>query len=85
MREELTGLVDRQIPEIQDQLERNLDDEARRGTDARLIERRRRTLRENTLTSVLGRGSAPPPAPPGGGDAWAYDPTARPRRRIVPD
>ncbi|MFE9994414.1 hypothetical protein [Streptomyces avermitilis] len=100
VREELTGLVDRQIPEIQAQLERNLDVEARRGADPRLLERRRRTLRENALTSVLAAPPpplAPPSVPPSagrrspvsgpaaGGDAWAYDPAARPRRRIVPD
>ncbi|MFE2098946.1 hypothetical protein [Streptomyces sp. NPDC059468] len=76
LRTRLTELVDNQITEVQAQLERNLDAEIRRGTDPRLVERRRRTLRDNALTATLTARPAQ--------DAWAYDPAAPPRRRIVP-
>ncbi|MEV8017841.1 hypothetical protein AB0O76_16150 [Streptomyces sp. NPDC086554] len=84
LREGMTELVDRQIPQIQDQLERLLDDAERRGDDPRAVERLRRTLRDNALTGVLGQG--PPPAPSAAApDPWAYDPAAAPRRRVIPD
>ncbi|MFJ9813710.1 hypothetical protein ACIRU3_00315 [Streptomyces sp. NPDC101151] len=76
LRTALTELVDNQITEVQAQLERNLDAETRRGTDPRLVERRRRTLRDNALTATFTVRPAQ--------DAWAYDPAAPPRRRIVP-
>ncbi|OIJ65162.1 hypothetical protein [Streptomyces mangrovisoli] len=79
LRERLTALVDEQIPQVQAQLERGLEEEARRGTDPRRVEARRRTLRDNALTATLG--APPPPAP---GQPWAYDPAAPPRRRILP-
>ncbi|MEY9993897.1 hypothetical protein ABIE67_005929 [Streptomyces sp. V4I8] len=95
LRTRLTELIDRQIPQLQAQLEQNLDDELRRGADVRLVERRRRALRDNALTVVLDQSppqaSAPPPAtgardsaPAAPPDPWAYDPAAPPRRRIAP-
>ncbi|KUN85781.1 hypothetical protein AQJ66_12550 [Streptomyces bungoensis] len=77
LRGRLAELVDDQITQVQAQLERNLEDEIRRGTDPRLVERRRRTLRDNDLTATFTVRPAP--------DAWAYDPAAPPRRRIVPE
>lgn len=76
LRTALTELVDQQITQVQGQLERSLEDEARRGADPRLVERRRRTLRDNALTATLTVRPA--------GDAWSYDPAAPPRRRILP-
>ncbi|MFC9278871.1 hypothetical protein [Streptomyces collinus] len=76
LRTRLTELVDNEITQVQAQLERNLDAEARRGTDPRLVERRRRTLRDNALTATFTVSPGP--------DAWSYDPAAPPRRRILP-
>ncbi|MEU6677366.1 hypothetical protein [Streptomyces sp. NPDC046925] len=84
LRTAMTELVDRQIPELQDQLERFLDDAIRRGGDARLLEERRRTLRDNALTGVLAQ-SPPPPATGAAPDPWGYDPAAAPRRRVITD
>ncbi|MEV5661013.1 hypothetical protein [Streptomyces flaveolus] len=82
LRTELLRLVDQQIPHVQEQLEHQLAEEERRGADRRLLERRRRTLRDNALTGVL---AAPPPATPTVPDPWAADvPGSPPRRRIVP-
>ncbi|MEV3987811.1 hypothetical protein AB0J57_02770 [Streptomyces sp. NPDC049837] len=96
LREQLTELVDRQVPELQAQLERNLEETARaEGADAYWVEQRRRTLRDNSLTGVLAQDPAAPssPAPPSSpsaparppADAWAYDPAAAPRRRVITD
>ncbi|GHI05315.1 hypothetical protein AQI88_23240 [Streptomyces cellostaticus] len=76
LRTALTELVDNQITQVQAQLEQNLDAETRRGTDPRLVERRRRTLRDNALTATFTVQQTQ--------DTWAYDPAAPPRRRIVP-
>ncbi|MGW7077261.1 hypothetical protein ACWGH2_18680 [Streptomyces sp. NPDC054871] len=80
----MTELVDRQIPQLQEQLEGFLDDQLRRGGDPRHIEELRRTLRDNALTGVLAQGP-PPPATSAAPDPWAYDPAAAPRRRVIPD
>ncbi|MCT4355565.1 hypothetical protein M5362_20725 [Streptomyces sp. Je 1-79] len=83
LRERLTEMVDRQIPELQAQLERLLEQAARDEPEARWVEERRRTLRDNALTAVLSQ----PASAPGSGtaDAWSYDPAATPRRRILRD
>lgn len=78
LRTELLKLVDSTIRQVQEQLEQNLEAQARAGTDRRLLERRRRTLRDNALTGAL---ATPAPERP---DAWSYDPAAPPRRRILP-
>lgn len=90
LREQLTELVDRQVPDLQAQLERSLEEVARAdGADAYWVEQRRRTLRDNALTAVLGQDPAAAPAPSPArppADAWAaYDPAAAPRRRVVTD
>jgi hypothetical protein len=84
LRTAMTELVDRQIPQLQDQLEQYVDDAVRRGGDPRALEERRRTLRDNALTGVLAQGP-PPPATGAAPDPWAYDPAAAPRRRVIPD
>ncbi|QGV77446.1 hypothetical protein [Streptomyces ficellus] len=89
LREQLGELVDRQVPDLQAQLERSLEEAARaEGPDTHWVEQRRRTLRDNALTRVLAQEPAPPAWQPSSGpraDAWAYDPAAAPRRRIVTD
>jgi hypothetical protein len=81
LRTELGRLIDERIPALQAQLEQNLERDARGGLDARFVEQRRRTLRDNALTAVL-TPTDPPSAPPP--DPWAsYDPGAPPRRRII--
>ncbi|MEU3658295.1 hypothetical protein AB0E77_00810 [Streptomyces sp. NPDC032940] len=85
LRTELLRLVDQQIPQVQEQLEQQLAEEERRGADRRLLERRRRTLRDNALTGVLTPPPPTEPATPGVPDPWAADvPGSPPRRRIVP-
>jgi hypothetical protein len=66
LRERLTRLVDDQVPQIQAQLEQHLDEQLSRGVDRRLLERRRRALRDNALTAVLDQPPPPPPSPPPG-------------------
>jgi hypothetical protein len=94
LRERLTRLVDDQIRQVQAQLEQNLDEELSRGADRRLLERRRRALRDNALTAVLDQPppplstpptGRPPSAPAPSADPWAYDPSAPPKRRIAPN
>jgi len=74
-------LVDGQIKDLQQQLERRLDDlAAANGSDPRWVERRRRTLRDNALTATLTPSAA------GSADPWARTHTAdRPRRRVITD
>ncbi|WP_335980687.1 hypothetical protein [Streptomyces sp. CA2R106] len=75
LREQLTGMVDGQIRDVQEQLERSLDDAAGQdGADPRGVEERRRTLRDNPLTAAIPAGGAeggaegaPPGRPPGAG------------------
>lgn len=83
LREQLGQLVEGHIAGFQRQLEAALDGALRGGADPRLVEARRRTLRENPLTAT-GAGGAPAPdrAP---GDGWSYDPAAPARRRIITD
>ncbi|MCX5380687.1 hypothetical protein [Streptomyces sp. NBC_00091] len=71
LRGQLGELVEGQITGVQAQLEAALDGAERAGADPRLTEARRRTLRENPLTT------------PGAG--WSYDPAAPARRRIITD
>ncbi|MHB9859415.1 hypothetical protein [Streptomyces sp. YIM S03343] len=84
LRTELGKLIDEQIPRIQAQLEQSLEHEARRGANARFVEQRRRTLRDNALTAVLTTPPDPASAPPA--DPWAsYTPGTPSRRRVLPD
>ncbi|MEV0322780.1 hypothetical protein ACIBKX_20885 [Streptomyces sp. NPDC050658] len=96
VRDRLGTLVDEQIALLQDQLEQGLEDSAWAGVDPRLVEHRRRTLRENALTEVTQpppdtkkrrRGAAAKAADAARADPdpWSHDPAARPRRRVIPD
>ena len=68
VREQLVGLVDRTLEQMQQRLEEATEQQRGRGDSARLVEGRLRTLRDNALTAVtvqaksgLGAGFAPPP------------------------
>ncbi|MEU8462191.1 hypothetical protein [Streptomyces sp. NPDC029003] len=72
LRAQVTELIEGHVRTYQQQLEEALDREARAGADPRLIEARRRTVRENPLTTP-GRGADEPAGgrrsgrrPPGG-------------------
>ncbi|MFI9602038.1 hypothetical protein ACIHCX_19690 [Streptomyces sp. NPDC052043] len=85
-----TELVDAQITDLQDQLERNLNRLAAQGSDPRWVDRRRRTLRDNPLTALLtGQPAASGASAPTGAvpvaDPWAHVPADRPRRRVITD
>ncbi|MFD9269858.1 hypothetical protein ACFWB1_24940 [Streptomyces goshikiensis] len=85
LRTQLRTLVDGQIENLQRQLEEQLTRAVRGGADPTWAEERRRTLRDNPLTTVAGAagaGSAAPPAPGGG---WSYDPATPARRRVITD
>lgn len=85
LRTQLRTLVDGQIENLQRQLEDQLTRAVRGGADPTWAEERRRTLRDNPLTTVAGAagaGSAAPPAPGGG---WSYDPATPARRRVITD
>lgn len=74
-RTRFTDLVDAQIRDLQEQMERSLD---RLTVDPRWVEQRRRTLRDNALTALL---ASTPTAP----DPWAAPRTGTPRRRVITD
>ncbi|MET7475161.1 hypothetical protein ABZT17_12475 [Streptomyces sp. NPDC005648] len=83
LRTRFTELVDGQIRDLHDQLERSLDRLAAGGSDPRWIEARRRTLRDNALTALLTTPpSRPPTQPP---DPWSIAPSTTPRRRVITD
>ncbi|MCX4479056.1 hypothetical protein OOK44_21825 [Streptomyces cellulosae] len=82
LRSKFRELVDSQIKDLQQQLERRLDDlAAANGSDPRWVEQRRRTLRDNALTATLM-----PSVPGAADDPWARTHAAdRPRRRVITD
>ncbi|MER5206601.1 hypothetical protein [Streptomyces sp. NPDC002825] len=84
LRGRLTEVVDQQIVQVQEQLERLLEEAAGEDPGADWVEERRRTLRDNRLTAVL---DAPAPQQSSGptADPWTYDPAAAPRRRVLRD
>ncbi|MFJ4468895.1 hypothetical protein ACIP2X_15585 [Streptomyces sp. NPDC089424] len=78
LRSRFTELVESQITDLQQQIERNLDHlAATDGSDPRWIEGRRRTVRDNALTARPAAATT---------DPWAQAHTSdRPRRRVVTD
>lgn len=85
-RTRLSATLDQRTRQLQQDIEADVDRLAALGEDPRLIEARRRTVRDNRLTAVLDE----PPLPPGAaavptGPAWAYDPAGGARRRVVRD
>ncbi|MFI5889766.1 hypothetical protein ACIA5D_06555 [Actinoplanes sp. NPDC051513] len=77
VRTRLTGLVDNQIRSTQDQIDQQIQRMRHNGVPSAAVEARLRTVRSNPLTAVLGPAHAT-----GGG--WDADPTAAPRRRVLP-
>jgi hypothetical protein len=78
LRTRFTEMVDRQISSTQDQLETDLTRMASAGVSARQVEARRRTIRDNRLTAVLGE-----PAVARVESAWSNDSAAPSRRQII--
>lgn len=76
----LAGAVAVQVERVQHELEAGVDRAQARDGDARWLEIRRRAIRDNPLTAVLGDQDAPerPAAPP-----WSYRPAGG-TRRVVP-
>jgi hypothetical protein len=99
LRGQLSDLIDRQIEAAQDSLETDCGRLASSGVPARIVEARRRTIRDNRLTAVLADPSSattagnsagsPTGSPTGstavGGADWLGDPTAPRRRRVILD
>ncbi|MET8683782.1 hypothetical protein ABZV77_06160 [Streptomyces sp. NPDC004732] len=85
LRKRLAELVGHQVEQLQQQLEEDLERMVRNGTDPRLVELRRRTLRDNPLTTVTGGATEAASAGKDTPDPWSHDPAAPPRRRVVTD
>ncbi|MGW8765652.1 hypothetical protein ACWGN5_24435 [Streptomyces sp. NPDC055815] len=83
LRGRLTEMLDQQIVQVQEQLERLLE-EAAAQDPGEWVEERRRTLRDNRLTAVLDAPASHPSNGPTA-DPWTYDPGAAPRRRVLRD
>ncbi|MFG2616686.1 hypothetical protein ACGFXC_03620 [Streptomyces sp. NPDC048507] len=66
LREQVSELVEKHVRTFRNQLEDQLDREARAGADPGVIEARRRTVRENPLTTP-GRGGDEPAGQPRSG------------------
>jgi hypothetical protein len=77
VRARLLELVDNQIRSVQKQIDEQIQRMRHNGVPAAAVEARLRTVRDNPLTAVLGPAHAT-----GGG--WDADPTATPRRRVIP-
>ncbi|HTF11188.1 MAG TPA: hypothetical protein VK659_23740, partial [Asanoa sp.] len=78
VRARLLAMVDGQVASVQQQLDEQVRRLRRTATPPAAVEARLRTIRENSLTAVT-RGTHATNA------GWSADPTARPRRRVIPD
>jgi hypothetical protein len=78
----LLDAVDTQVRSAQRSLEDSVERMRRSGADRSAVEQRLRTVRDNALT---GSGGPVAGGPPVGADAWAADPSATPRRRVILD
>ena len=79
VRAKLTEMVDTQIRNGQRQLDESVERLRRTGAPRAAVEARLRTIRDNPLTAVTGQSAHLT------GDAWAADPLATPRRRVLVD
>jgi hypothetical protein len=79
----LLDMVDRQVRSMQESLEEQVERQRRDGAPTTRVEARLRTIRDNALTAVTAE-QAPPIAGPAT-VAWAGDPAAPSRRRIIVD
>lgn len=80
MRAKLTEMVDTQIRGGQRQLDESAERMRRSGAPRAAVEARLRTIRDNPLTVVTERATGHLSAA-----AWATDPLATPRRRVITD
>jgi hypothetical protein len=80
LRTRLVDLVDTQIRSTQRQLDESVERMRRSGVPRAALEARLRTVRDNPLTAV-GDGANGHLT----GAAWAADPLATPRRRVIVD
>jgi len=80
VRAKLTDLVDTQIRGGQRQLDESVERMRRSGAPRAAVEARLRTIRDNPLTAVTEHTNRHV-----SGDAWAADPLATPRRRVIVD
>ncbi|HST86659.1 MAG TPA: hypothetical protein VLL08_33280 [Kineosporiaceae bacterium] len=100
LRRQLSDLIDRQIEAAQDSLETDLSRLTSSGVPRRVVEARRRTIRDNRLTAVLAdpgsgittattaetaAGTTAGTTMAAGGADWLGDPTAPRRRRVILD
>jgi hypothetical protein len=80
VRAKLTDMVDTQIRGGQRQLDESVERMRSSGAPRAAVEARLRTIRDNPLTAVTERSNGHVT-----GDAWAADPLATPRRRVIVD
>jgi hypothetical protein len=80
LRTRLVDLVDTQIRSAQKALDDSVDRMRRAGVPRAALEARLRTIRDNPLMAVTERSNAHVTS-----DAWAGDPLAAPRRRVIVD
>jgi hypothetical protein len=80
LRAKLTEMVDTQIRSGQRQLDESVERLRRSGVPRASVEARLRTIRDNPLTAVTDRSNRHVTP-----DAWAADPLATPRRRVIVD
>ncbi|MEV5208079.1 hypothetical protein AB0K35_11470 [Micromonospora sp. NPDC053740] len=80
VRARLTEMVDAQIRSGQRQLDESVERLRRSGAPRAAVEARLRTIRGNPLTAVTERSNGHVAR-----DAWAADPLATPRRRVIVD
>lgn len=85
LRRRLVEIVDRQIRSTQVALEDDLDRFAARGVSSRIVEARRRTIRDNPLTAVLSQPPGPAVESGPGSTEWMLDPAAPRHRRVILD
>jgi hypothetical protein len=89
VRIQLRGMVEQQIKSLQQSLQEDTAGLERDGWSRADAEARRRTVRDSPLTAVLTTPATPtaPAATPAEGapDPWGFDPSQRPRRRLVID
>ncbi len=80
LRTKLTEMVDTLIRDAERQLDESVDRMRRSGAPRAAVEARLRTVRANPLSAVTERANRHVTA-----DAWAADPLATPRRRVIAD
>lgn len=85
LRRQLRELIEQQVRSIQSTLEESLRRQEAAGAPRTAIEARRRTIRDNPLTTVLGNVGPPTPDGRRPADPWTFDPGGPSRRRLIVD